>query len=243
MQGKPSTAARRARFGRPVTAALATGAALVTGMLVTGAQANAADLPYGPYTCANGYVWREATPSDVVCVAPQIRTQTTTENQLGPSRREPDGGPYGADTCKTGYVWRETSPADHVCVPPASRDQARSDNANAPRRLVDPGATPHGGVTVSTLDNQSGGRLTASGGGMTPNSTLSFYAVGINTTGPFSLGFPVTTDSAGNIPGNSYVGDVTCRSGLTQSATIVVVDQKSGLVTTAGTSDAFRHCG
>lgn len=30
--------------------------------------------PYGPKTCANGYVWREATPVDFTCVTPDIRT-------------------------------------------------------------------------------------------------------------------------------------------------------------------------
>lgn len=35
--------------------------------------------PYGPKTCANGYVWREATPVDFTCVTPDIRTLVHTE--------------------------------------------------------------------------------------------------------------------------------------------------------------------
>ncbi|MFJ8787933.1 hypothetical protein [Streptomyces sp. NPDC102462] len=243
MRDTPSTYARMARFARRATAAPAAVAALVTGLLATGPQASAADLPYGPYSCVNGYVWREAVPSDLVCVTPQIRSQTATENSLAASRREPDGGTYGPDTCKQGYVWRETSPADHVCVPPAARDQARADNANAPWRLVDPGATPRGGVSVFTEYGYStGAYLTATGSGLSPNGTVSFYAVGINTTGPFSLG-QLTADAAGRIQGYQTVGFISCRSGVTQPATVVVLDRKSGLVTTAGTTDAFRRCG
>ncbi|MFF4748673.1 hypothetical protein ACWD5R_02160 [Streptomyces sp. NPDC002514] len=216
----------------------------MTGLLATtGAQASAADLPYGPYTCVNGYVWRTAVPSDLVCVTPQVRDQTATENSLAASRREPNGGPYGPDTCKQGYVWRETNPTDHVCVPPAARDQARADNGNAPWRLVDPGATPRGGVSVTTEYGYStGAYLKATGNGLSPGGTVSFYAVGINTTGPFSLG-QLTADASGRIPGYQYVGFINCRSGVTQPATVVVLDRNSGLVTTAGTTDAFRSCG
>ncbi|MFB6945751.1 MULTISPECIES: hypothetical protein [unclassified Streptomyces] len=242
MSDTRSICVRRARFARRATAVLAAGAALGTGLL-TGTQASAADLLSGPYTCVNGYVWREAVPSDLVCVTPQIRSQTATENSLAASRRMPNGGPYGPDTCLAGYVWRETTPADHVCVPPASRDQARADNANAPWRLVDPGTTPRGGVSVITEYGYStGAYLKATGRGMSPNGTVSFYAVGINTTGPFSLG-QLTADAAGTIPGYQYVGFIGCRSGVTQPATVVVLDRKSGLVTTAGTTDAFRSCG
>lgn len=35
--------------------------------------------PYGPKTCANGYVWREATPVDFTCVTPDIRTLVHSE--------------------------------------------------------------------------------------------------------------------------------------------------------------------
>jgi hypothetical protein len=35
---------------------------------------------YGPDTCRQGYVWREATPSDHVCVTPQVRAQTRADN-------------------------------------------------------------------------------------------------------------------------------------------------------------------
>jgi len=79
--------------------------------------------------CEAGFVWREANPSDKVCVTPAIRAQTQEENRLAASRRSPNGGPYGPDTCLQGYVWREAYQGDVVCVPPSSRDQAREDNA------------------------------------------------------------------------------------------------------------------
>lgn len=35
--------------------------------------------PYGPKTCANGFVWREATPLDFICVTPNIRALVKSE--------------------------------------------------------------------------------------------------------------------------------------------------------------------
>ncbi len=45
--------------------------------------------PYGPKTCANGFVWREATASDLTCVTPAVRSGVFTENfnpQLAPGQ-------------------------------------------------------------------------------------------------------------------------------------------------------------
>ena len=45
--------------------------------------------PFGPKTCANGYVWREATANDYVCVTPDIRTLVRGEQanpQLAPGQ-------------------------------------------------------------------------------------------------------------------------------------------------------------
>jgi hypothetical protein len=89
---------------------------------------------YGADTCLNGYVWREATPADHVCVTPLIRMQTARQNAEAAAHRSPTGGPYGPDTCVNGYVWREAVANDHVCVFPAWRQQARDDNAQAKAR-------------------------------------------------------------------------------------------------------------
>ena len=83
--------------------------------------------------CRYGFVWREATPGDHVCVSPATRQRSRMENGLAASRVNQVDHSYGPDTCKGGFVWRETNPSDHVCVVPGVRDEARSDNAAAAR--------------------------------------------------------------------------------------------------------------
>ncbi|MGV0652986.1 hypothetical protein ABQE48_03780 [Mycolicibacterium thermoresistibile] len=96
--------------------------------------AHAQPLPYGPDTCIQGFVWREARPGDTVCVTPAVRTRTAQENANAAQNREPGGGAYGPDTCKQGFVWREAFPGDTVCVTPAVRSEAAADNAAAGSR-------------------------------------------------------------------------------------------------------------
>jgi hypothetical protein len=86
------------------------------------------DCTYGPGTCTQGYVWREANPSDHVCVTPQVRDQTHSDNAAAAARRSPTGGAYGPDTCISGYVWREAFPGDHVCVTAQAKSEAAQDN-------------------------------------------------------------------------------------------------------------------
>jgi hypothetical protein len=71
-------------------------------------------------TCIQGFVWREAVPGDQVCVTPQVREQTASDNAQAAARR--------ADTCIQGFVWREAVPDDHVCVTPQTKAQATNDN-------------------------------------------------------------------------------------------------------------------
>lgn len=132
---------------RGLSVSLAALALSVIGSVFVAQEAIATHLPYGPYTCQQGFVWRETVPGDRVCVTPQTRDQVRAENALAASRQSPNGGPYGPKTCMQGFVWRETRPSDRVCVPAASRDQAQRDNAQAPSRLAAPGQTPRGGVT------------------------------------------------------------------------------------------------
>jgi hypothetical protein len=91
---------------------------------------------YGPAGCKQGFVWRAARPSDLVCVTPQTRDETAQENQAAAARRDPKGGAYGQDTCLQGFVWRGAFEGDHVCVTPQSRDQASADNAAAASRIA-----------------------------------------------------------------------------------------------------------
>lgn len=89
--------------------------------------------PYGPDTCKQGFVWRDAYQGDRVCVPPATRDQAHRDNDLAAYRRA-GSGPYGPDTCKQGFVWRGAVLSDHVCVTPATRDQTRRDNDLAASR-------------------------------------------------------------------------------------------------------------
>jgi hypothetical protein len=91
---------------------------------------------YGPGTCLQGYVWRQATPDDFVCVTGEQRDQAANDNAQAGDRVNPDCA-WGADSCLPGYVWREAVPDDHVCVTGDVRDQVAYDNSQAASR-VDP---------------------------------------------------------------------------------------------------------
>jgi hypothetical protein len=84
--------------------------------------------------CIVGFVWREATTEDKVCVTPAVRQQARQDNAQAAARRQPGGGPFGPDTCIQGFVWREAVANDHICVTPPVRQQARSDNQAADSR-------------------------------------------------------------------------------------------------------------
>ena len=100
--------------------------------------ASADPLPYGPETCRAGYVWREASPADRVCVTPEARSRTAAENAAAPTRIQPGGGAYGPNTCMAGFVWREAFPGDVVCVTPEIRELVRQENILGPSRRVAP---------------------------------------------------------------------------------------------------------
>ena len=63
-----------------------------------------AGLPYGPDTCMQGYVWREAYEGDHVCVSPDSRTQAASDNAQAGARVQPGGGDYGPNTHGTELV-------------------------------------------------------------------------------------------------------------------------------------------
>ncbi|WP_329869448.1 hypothetical protein [Streptomyces sp. SP18CS02] len=87
-------------------------------------------MPSQSDTCKSGYVWREATAGDRVCVRPSVRTQAWNDNAQAADRRVSDDDP----TCRSGYVWREATAGDRVCVRPSVRTQAWNDNAQAADR-------------------------------------------------------------------------------------------------------------
>lgn len=108
--------------------------ALSMGTALVGAQPQSTrpGCEYGPDTCIQGYVWREAKLGDHVCVTPEVRDQTRRDNAMAQARRT--SGAYGPNTCISGYVWREAFPGDVVCVTPQTRTQAAQDNSYAPYR-------------------------------------------------------------------------------------------------------------
>ncbi len=82
--------------------------------------------------CLQGWVWREARPSDRVCVTGATRSQVAADNAVKAFRWIP--GAYGPHTCVNGYVWREAYAGDDVCVLPSQRTLAAADNAAASSR-------------------------------------------------------------------------------------------------------------
>lgn len=85
-------------------------------------------------TCIQGYVWREARPSDHVCVRPKVRDEVAQQNRTRAKRWT--SGAYGPQTCIQGYVWREAYDGDKVCVTPEFREATRNDNEAARSRIA-----------------------------------------------------------------------------------------------------------
>ena len=191
-------------------------AALTAGTL---SAAPSAQAQYGPYTCVNGLVWREAVPYDFICVSPQWRAKTQQENALGPSRVQPGGGPYGPDTCKQGYVWREIRSSDHVCVPPLSSSQNRLGNRNSFAGYKYPDQLPANNTTSFwSADSQLFVRP----------SNLNFYSFepGRSYRGPFG--------NYGFVYGDRAVTPRGCRTTPDRRMYVIAVDEVAGVVSNAG---------
>ncbi len=75
-----------AQMRRTMIALLAALPALVFGLGV--ALPAYASGNYGPDTCLQGWVWREAVPGDHVCVTPATRAQATYDNSQAAARRD-----------------------------------------------------------------------------------------------------------------------------------------------------------
>ncbi|MEO3769870.1 RICIN domain-containing protein [Micromonospora sp. B9E7] len=92
--------------------------------------------PFGPSTCTQGNVWREATPGDHVCVDPKTRQFVKLDNRNPNQFRNPADQTFGPDTCQQGFVWREATPQDHLCVAPQVRETHKRFNESAATRWV-----------------------------------------------------------------------------------------------------------
>ena len=115
--------------GAAASAAVIAGAVTLTAMT----PAIADPLPYGPDTCVQGFVWREARSGDTVCVTPAVRTAIAAQNANAGANKDPQAG-SGPESCSQGYVWREAFDGDTICVTPAVRSATLADNAAAASR-------------------------------------------------------------------------------------------------------------
>jgi hypothetical protein len=185
--------------------------------------------PYGPDTCIQGYVWREARTGDTVCVTPDIRSQVAAQNANPNANKEPDGGAYGPDTCKQGFVWREAFDGDTICVTPAFRQQMLDANAAAESRKVtnspqptptaNPSPTPAAGHTVVF-------EITGSGTVYSIDTDPGGRQAGENTAVPWKKSTNVGPDiNLLQVVAVTKTGDQGCR--ITVDGT-VMVDQAPG---------------
>jgi hypothetical protein len=136
---------RRKLLGRLAKAGAAAALVGVVGRAGTRSAGAAGSCAYGPGTCQQGYVWREAYFGDKACVDPSQRDQAASDNANAPYRVDPYGA-YGPNSCQQGYVWRDAFDGDAVCVEPWVRDQVAYDNSVASSR-IQPGCDGTGGGT------------------------------------------------------------------------------------------------
>lgn len=87
--------------------------------------------PYGPDTCLNGYVWRQADNADHVCVTPAVRSQTWYDNGQATYRQQCNcqGGwttcdqqwfgtaPFCDGQCPDGWNYVRTASTANSCDP------------------------------------------------------------------------------------------------------------------------------
>ena len=139
----------------PVWAITAT---VLGGVLATPAQADGGCVP-GDQA---GMVPRQARPSDMVCVSPDIAALVAQEN-ANKDAGYAGGGAYGPLTCINGLVWREAFDGDGICVTPARRTETWQENANA-------GVGNTGGLKPQPGSNPGGGPATQGTG--SPDAAL-----------------------------------------------------------------------
>jgi hypothetical protein len=216
--------------GRRALAALAAlGAAASVATVAAPAEAA---LPYGPYTCKSGYVWRAAFAGDTACVTPNHRQDVANENAAAPWRTTNTGNPRW---CVSGFVWREASATDFVCAPVGSRDREYTNNANAIHRHEDLREVPSGGGYISTYRTNINTEVSAGGSGFTPHARVEFWQVR-TTSGPWAPAIIGAryADANGNFS-RAYIGNVGYLSSATRETVVVAVDRRNGKVTRAGT--------
>ncbi|MEI9850567.1 MAG: hypothetical protein WDN24_06550 [Sphingomonas sp.] len=105
---------------------------LLAGLLVTVPFHVAPAAGASAAQCAPGFVTRDASPGDGVCVPPASKARAAYENARAPTLWMP--GAYGPKTCAQGFVWREAFSGDRVCVTSEIRSLVAEENALAASR-------------------------------------------------------------------------------------------------------------
>ncbi|PEG38732.1 hypothetical protein CQY20_12230 [Mycolicibacterium agri] len=111
---------------------------------------------YGPDTCKDGFVWRDAVPGDHICVTPERRQKVADDFHTAKSRAAaqspaahlgdprcianrtlPGCSSMAAPSCLEGFVPRAVPGEDVlVCVTPQERDLIAQENANPKQNRV-----------------------------------------------------------------------------------------------------------
>ncbi|MGW2376153.1 MULTISPECIES: hypothetical protein [Kitasatospora] len=143
---------------------------------------------FGPDTCRQGFVWRDARPGDHVCVIPQHRTDAASDNSQAGARTLQNG------FCVSSFVWREAWAGDHVCVIPQHRTDAASDNSQADDRRL----------AVRVWDGDNGaGRLKISGDHFNIGGLVR-VEIRLSPTGSVQWTDTVTATQHGGFAGGSF---------------------------------------
>lgn len=95
------------------------------------------DCTFGKNTCKQGFVWRVANPTDLVCVPSASRDRAAQDNATAGQRqiRRRVGGRF-VFVCRTPFVRRGAFQGDGVCVTTAIRRITASENRLAQSRIA-----------------------------------------------------------------------------------------------------------
>lgn len=89
---------------------------------------------FGNETCRSGFVWREATEDDLICVPPDVRDQAKAD------RAEAEAGRNVAAGCAEGLVPRNANPNDTACTTPEVAATMLEQNQRHESRKLLPGS-------------------------------------------------------------------------------------------------------
>lgn len=219
---------------------LAVGAIALTAGMTTGTAALDVAQPTASAAagnvCKSGFVWREAVPGDLVCVTPASRQTARNETDAGPGLTVP-----GSTSCRSGSVWRESRPSDLVCVPFSSgaRDRVLQENYRALENVVDPYAAGRTmSVGVTTRSDSLYRYVVGDATGLSPNGRVEFWANGI-VAGRLAWIGASTTDGNGNFSRRD-LRQVACSVNGPSPVNVVALDVRSGRISTAGSTTAYR---